>query len=153
LAYAEKIFDFSDEVVGKIEIRGYQPRKPVETITGSMLTAAISRLGRLNALEQTGKWKVWKKLLGEGLPSSETFYRTYSHLALAGFREGLRHIYRRLKRTKAIKKRRGFTVAVIDGHETSYSEKSRCSGCLVRNITVKDKKVQQYYHRRHLYTA
>jgi hypothetical protein len=38
-------------------------------------------------------------------------------------------------------------VAVIDGHETSCSEKSRCPGCLVRNITVKDKKVRQYYHR------
>lgn len=119
----------------------------METIIGSMLTAAMCGLGSLNALEQTGKWKVWKKLVGERLPSSETFYRTYANVELGGFREGLRHIYRRLKRTRALRKRRGFGVAVIDGHETSCSEKSRCAGCLTRTVTVKDRQVPQYYHR------
>ena len=125
MAYAERIFGLSEEIVGKLKTRGYQPRKPAEMITGSMLAAAICKLGSLNALEQTGKWKLWKKLGGEELPSAETFSRTYSHLELGGLRAGLKHIYQRLKRTKAIKTRRGFKVAVIDGHETSCSEKSR----------------------------
>ena len=147
LAYAEKTFDLSGEIISRVGTDGYQPRKPVETVTSSMLIAAISQMGSLNALEQTGKWKVWENFIGDDLPSAETFSRTFSHLKLDDLNAGLKHIYRRLKRTKAIKTRRGFKVAIVDGHETSCSEKTRCPGCLVRNITVKGKKVPQYYHR------
>ena len=113
MAYAEKIFDLSGEIIGKIETKGYQPRKTVGTITGSMLTAAISQMGSLNALEQTGKRRVWKNVVGDELPSADTFSRTYSHLELNGLRAGLKYVYQRLKRTKAIKTRRGFKVAII----------------------------------------
>ncbi len=91
--------------------------------------------------------KLWTRLVGSTLPSADTFARTFSHLDLEGLRELLKHIYTRLKRNKALGKLFGLKVAVVDGHETSSSFKSRCEGCLERTIKKKSGKVEQYYHR------
>lgn len=141
------MFGLSERILGRLITSRYQPRTSVEAIVGSLLTAAMCRSGSLNALEQTSRWRVWKRIVGGQLPSAETFARTYAHLELDGLRDGLKHLYQRLKRTKAIKRRRGLKVAVIDGHETNCSEKSRCPLCLERTITIKDQPVVQYYHR------
>jgi hypothetical protein len=51
-----------------------------------------------------------------------------------GLRQGLYHLYRRLKRNKALPGMRGWDVAALDGHESHASYRRHCSGCLQRIV-------------------
>jgi hypothetical protein len=62
----------------------------------------------------------------------------------ATLRQGMHHLYERLKRNKALPDLYGLAVAVLDGHETSASYRRCCPGCL-RRTTASG--AIQFYHR------
>ncbi len=51
-----------------------------------------------------------------------------------GLRQGIHHVYDRLKRNKALPDIGGLVVAVLDGHETTASYLRCCPGCLKRTM-------------------
>jgi hypothetical protein len=106
-----------------------------------------SRLGSLNALEEHRLSRFWKRWLGCSPGSSDTLGRVHAGLAAHELREGLHHVYSRLKRNKALPGIGGLSVAVLDGHETHASYRRRCSGCLARTIHTEQGERIQYYHR------
>lgn len=114
------------------------------------LVMALSQLGSLNALEQTGKRnRFWhSKWIGDDLPSAETIGNVAAKLACDSVRRLTKHVYVRLKRNKALKPfSAGIFVLVVDGHESSSSYLLHCAGCLKRTLhTPKGDKIQ-YYHR------
>jgi len=106
-----------------------------------------SRLGSLNALEEHRLSRFWKRWLGCSPGSSDTLGRVHAGLVAQELREGLHHVYSRLKRNKALPGIGGLSVAVLDGHETHASYRRRCSGCLERTIHAEPGDKIQYYHR------
>jgi len=106
-----------------------------------------SRLGSLNALEEHRLSRFWKQWLGRSPGSSDTLGRVHAGLAAHDLREGLHHVYSRLKRNKALPGIGGLSVAVLDGHETHASYRRRCSGCLQRTIHTEQGERIQSYHR------
>jgi hypothetical protein len=88
-----------------------------------------SRLGSLNALEEHRLSRFWNRWLGRSPGSSDTLGRVHAALSAHELREGLPHVYSRLKRNKALPGIGGLSVAVLDGHETHASYRRRCSGC------------------------
>ena len=115
----------------------------------SALAMALSRMGSLNALEQTKGNPFWKRWLDrEKLPSADTTGRVFAGIDCDTLRKALRHIYSRLKRNKVLKPPGGGMFAlIIDGHESSASYRCRCEECLTRTIHTKTGDRTQYYHR------
>ena len=107
----------------------------------------ISRLGSLNALEQDKGNRFWAKWLRRELPSADTVGRVYSQITLDSIRSLIHHVYSRLKRNKAIRKRYGLQALIIDGHEHTSSYLRSCSGCLRRRVHTRDEDHIQSYHR------
>jgi hypothetical protein len=64
-----------------------------------------------------------------------------------GLRQGIHHIYDRLKRNKALPDHHGTGIAVLDGHESHASYLQHCAGCLERIIHAGNKDRTQFYHR------
>jgi hypothetical protein len=111
----------------------------------------LTRLGSLNALEQTGgKRGAWNRLLGRGqhVPSADTLARVQTLLDPEDLRDLLREQYARLKRLKALPAPyHGLFALVIDGHESTASYRRCCGGCLTREIQTKSGSRTQYFHR------
>lgn len=74
--------------------------------------------------------------------------RICEHMDAGTLREGIHHIYERLKRNKALPDIEGLAVAVLDGHETSASYLRCCPGCLKRTLHTANGDREQFYHRR-----
>lgn len=106
-----------------------------------------SRLGSLNALDEHRASHFWKHWLGRPPGSADTMGRVHSGIAAGDLRQGLHHLYSRLKRNKALPSIGGLHVAVLDGHETHTSYRRHCSGCLERTIHAEHGDQTQYYHR------
>src|SRR5665213_3849331 len=64
-----------------------------------------------------------------------------------GLRQGIHHIYDRLKRNKALPDHHGIGIAVLDGHESHASYRRQCPGCLQRTIHTGNTDRTQFYHR------
>lgn len=109
---------------------------------------ALTRMGSLNALEQTKGNFFWKRWLGAELASADTIGRVFAQLETDDIRAIIRHTYSRLKRNKALEPAFGDLFAlIVDGHESSASYFRHCDQCLQRTIpTTKGDRVQ-YYHR------
>ncbi len=111
---------------------------------------ALSQLGSLNALEQTGERnRFWNsKWIGDDLPSADTIGNVATKLTRDSLRGLIKHVYASLKRNKALSPfSAGMFVLVVDGHESSSSYLLHCAGCLKRTLhTPKGDKIQ-YYHR------
>lgn len=110
---------------------------------------ALSRMGSLNALEQTKGNSFWRRWLGrEKLPSADTDGRVFAQVDCDAIRKALHHVYSRLKRNKALKPAFGSLFAlIVDGHESNASYLRSCKECLTRVVhTTKGDKIQ-YYHR------
>lgn len=113
----------------------------------------LTRLGSLNALEQTRDGHRWHRLLGGALPSADTIARVFSTLDLDGLRRINREIYARLKRRKALcPPAHGLMALVLDGHESHATYDRQCPGCLTRQIACQGKEAEgdkrtQFYHR------
>lgn len=113
----------------------------------------LTRLGSLNALEQTKSGHGWRRWLGGALPSADTITRVFRGIDLEAIRQIQRDLYARLKRGKALAPpAHGLMVLVLDGHESHASYDRHCTGCLTRTITSKgpdgeDVVRTQFYHR------
>lgn len=147
MGYAEKVFGLSLHVIGPVSDRRPEPRITTALVVKSALALFWTRLGSLNALEMTELTKSWKTWLGQSLCSADSMGRICEHMDADTLREGIHHIYDRLKRNKALPDIHGIAVAVLDGHETSASYLRCCPGCLKRTIHTASGDRVQFYHR------
>ncbi|MBU2257647.1 MAG: transposase [Candidatus Omnitrophica bacterium] len=109
---------------------------------------ALTRLGSLNALEQTQGNTFWQRWLSASLPSADTVGEVFTQVDLAGMRTTIKALYAKLKRNKVFKSSDPYgLVLIIDGHESSASYLRHCDGCLQRTLHTKDGDVTQNYHR------
>lgn len=106
-----------------------------------------ARLASINAWEQVGRARFWRRWLGESACSADTLGRVHALLDADGLRQGIHQIYERLKRNKALPDIYGLGVVVLDGHESHASYLRHCSGCLQRTIHGEQGDRIQYYHR------
>ena len=144
LRYAEKVFDLSTRVIDRVTDHRPRPRISTSLVVKAVLAVYWSRLGSLNALEMTRAAKLWNDWLGGPLCSADSLGRIVAGLDAPTLRQGIHHIYDRLKRNKALPDLQGLGVAVLDGHETSASYRRCCAGCLKRALGSGQ---TQFYHR------
>jgi hypothetical protein len=120
------------------------PRISTSRVVKAVLAMYWSRLGSLNALQMTQSAKFWKAWLGGPLCSADSLGRIVASVDTDTLRQGVHHLYERLKRNKALMDLYGLGVAVLDGHETSASYRRCCAGCLRR---IPSSGQMQFYHR------
>lgn len=120
------------------------PRISASLVVKAVLAIYWTRLGSLNALEMTRSAKFWKSWLEGSLCSADSLGRIVARIDAATLRQGIHHVYDRLKRNKALPDLHGLAVAVLDGHETSTSYRRCCDGCLKRSMANGQ---TQFYHR------
>jgi Transposase DDE domain len=141
------LYHLSEQILGPVRDPRRHPRIPVSILLKASLVMFWSRLGSLNALEEHRASPFWKRWL-EGAPgSADTLARVHAGIHADDVRQGLHHLYTRLKRNKALPSIDGLDVAVLDGHETHASYLRHCSGCLERTIHTERGDRIQYYHR------
>jgi hypothetical protein len=144
IRYAEKLFHLSSEVLDGVTDHRSLPRISTSLVVKAVLAVYWSRLGSLNALEMTRAATFWKIWLGRPLCSADSLGRVVASLDADTLRQGIHHVYDRLKRNKALPDLYGLGVAVLDGHETSASYRRCCDGCLKRTTASGQ---TQFYHR------
>jgi hypothetical protein len=147
IAYSEKVFHLSREVVAPISDRRPEPRISTAAVVKASLAMFWARIGSLNALELTAGSRFWKTWLGEAACSADSVGRVTALLEAEGLRSGIHAIYDRLKRNKALPDQGGLGIAVLDGHESHASYLRHCSGCRERTTGSGETKRTQYYHR------
>lgn len=147
IGYVEKVYGLSALVQG-IRDRRQRPRIPTQVVIRSILTMFLTRLGSLNALEQTRSSRFWRRWLGAPLPSADSLGRIMQEVDSDTLRQAHRALYRQLKRNKALPATsHGLMALVIDGHESHATYRRRCAGCLERRVkTCRGWRIQ-YYHR------
>jgi hypothetical protein len=147
LAYGQKIFLLLRLIDGVTDARK-RPRIATARIVRSVLVMLLTRLGSLNALEQSGPSRFWRRWLGGAMPSADTVGRVCELIEADSVRHINHELYRHLKRNKALAPPpHGLLVAVFDAHESHASYRRCCGGCLQRTIHGKSGDRIQYYHR------
>jgi hypothetical protein len=131
-------------VIDRVTDHRSLPRISNSSVVKAILAMNWSRLGSLNALGLTRTAKIWNTWLGAPLCSADSQGRIVAGIDAATLRQGIHHVYDRLKRNKALPDLYGLAVAVLDGHETSASYRSCCDGCLKRSMANGQ---TQFYHR------
>jgi hypothetical protein len=125
-----------------------QPRIATCIIVRSLLVMVVTRLGSLNAVEQTRSSLFWRRFLKNALPSADTLGRVAAQMEPDPVRQALLDLYTDLKRNKALPPPwHGLMPLVLDGHESHATEHRHCSGCLERTISTAHGEHVQYYHR------
>lgn len=125
-----------------------QEQIPTKVIIRAAVVMFLSRLGSLNALEQTSGSGFWRRWLGGPLPSADSVGRVCSSVDVDGPRAVMHRVYAKLKRMKALAPPpHGLMLAVVDGHETTASRKRCCPQCRQRTIHTKKGDVTEFYHR------
>ena len=147
IAYAEKLFQFSNTVVAGVVDRRRQPRIPASHVVKSVAVLFWTRMGSLNALELAAHSSFFRRWLAQPVCSADSVGRVTALLDAESLRRGIHHIYDRLKRNKVLPDHRGLGVAVLDGHESHASYRRHCPGCLERTIHTDQTERTQYYHR------
>src|SRR5258708_25893033 len=102
IRYAEKLFPLSREVSDDVTDHRSPPRISTSLVVKAILAVYWSRLGSLNALEMTRAAKFWKAWLGRPLCSADSLGRIVARLDADTLRQGIHHVYDRLKRNKAL---------------------------------------------------
>src|SRR5256884_4956162 len=102
IAYAEKIFQLSKDIVTQVSDRREKPRISTAAVVKSSLVLFWARLGSINAWEQVGRARFWQRWLEEPTFSADTLGRVHALLDAKGLRQGLHDVYERLKRNKAL---------------------------------------------------
>lgn len=148
LKYSDKVYRLSSLTNGVKDFR-IKPQVKTSVVVNSSLVMALTRLGSLNALEQTSQAVFWERFAGGELPSADTTGRVFARLNCDDLRSVIRFIYTRLKRNKNLKSALpgGLFALIVDGHESSNSYYRCCKGCLERVIHTKEGDRIQYYHR------
>ncbi len=147
IAYSEKVFRFSAELIAGITDRRVEPRIATATVAKSAAVLFWTRMGSLNALEMSGQSRFWKHWLGGPLPSADTMGNVHGKMDANTLRDAIHQVYGQLKRNKALPDNRGISLAIVDGHESHSSYLQHCSGCLSRTIHLPTGDRVQYYHR------
>lgn len=125
-----------------------KPQIKTQRIVGGVLVMLWSRMGSLNALEQTQGNGFWQRWIGGRMGSADTQGRVLSRLHCVSLRENIVFVYQRMRRSKVLDgSYQGLRVLVIDGHEQSSSYRRKCRGCLSRRIGEGERERLQYYHR------
>jgi hypothetical protein len=125
-----------------------QPQIATRVVMWSAVVMFLTRLGSLNALEQTKLSAFWSRRLGRKLPSADTIGRVAAGTDPADVRAVHHHLYSRLKRMKVLKaSSHGLIVAILDGHESHATFRRCCPRCLKRRVHTKQGDRTQYYHR------
>jgi hypothetical protein len=136
-----------DEAIAAIRDGRRRGRIRTSVVIRSALLLFLTRLGSLNALEQTRSSARWRRWLGADLPSADTLGRVMAGIELETLRGAIGDLYRNLKRGKALQATAGGLVAlVIDGHQSYSTYHRRCGGCLERRVKTKAGYRTQYYH-------
>lgn len=104
-------------------------------------------MGSLNALELAAHSSFFQRWIGQSVCSADSIGRVNALMDADGLRQGIHHIYDRLKRNKALPDHYGIGVAVLDGHESHTSYLQHCAGCLERTIHNGNTDRKQFYHR------
>lgn len=120
------------------------PRISTSLVIKAILAIYWSRLGSLNAVGMTRSAPFWKNWLRGPLCSADSLGRIVARVDAGALRQGIHHVYDRLKRNKALPNLHGLAVAVLDGHESCASYRRCCSGCLRRSMANGQ---TQFYHR------
>jgi hypothetical protein len=108
----------------------------------------VTRLGSLNAAEQTRTSSFWRRFLKDALPSADTLGRVAAQMDPDPVRKALQDLYSDLKRNKALPPTwHGLMPLVLDGHELHSTEERHCPACLERTITTAHGEHTQYYYR------
>jgi hypothetical protein len=124
------------------------PRIATSVIVRSLFVMVVTRLGSLNAVEQTGSSSFWRRFLRDALPSADTLSRVAAQMDPEPVRKALLDLYTDLKRNKALPApRHGLMPLVLDGHESHATERRHCAECLERRILTTHGEHVQYYHR------
>jgi hypothetical protein len=147
VVYSEKLFGISRQILPKCADTRKQPRISAAAVIKTTLVIFWGRLGSLNALKNTSQSAFWKRYLGGSLASADTLGRVNAGLASQPLRDGLRLVYLKLKRNKALRLNLGWMIAVLDGHESYSGYIRHCSACLQRNVPTPRGERIQYYHR------
>lgn len=147
IAYAEKIFRFSQDMVAPITDQRLEPRIATATVVKAAVVMFWARMGSLNAWELSARSRFWSNWLQAPMPSADTMGRVHSLADPTGFRDMIHTAYTYLKRNKALPDDRGITAAIVDGHESHSSYLRHCEGCLQRTIHGEQGDRVQYYHR------
>jgi len=147
IAYSEKVFQFSRTVIAGVGDRRLEPRIPTAVIIKSVAALFWTRMGSLNALELTAHSSFFRLWLRQSVCSADSIGRVNALMDAEGLRQGIHHVYDRLKRNKALPDHGGIGIAVLDGHESHSSYLQHCAGCLERTIHTGNTDRTQFYHR------
>lgn len=147
ITYAEKIFRFSRDLVAPVTDRRREPRMATATVVKAAAAMFWARMGSLNAWELSARSRFWTTWLQVPMPSADSMGRVLALTDPAKFRDAIHAVYSRLKRNKALPDNAGFTIAIVDGHESHASYLRHCHGCLQRTIHTEHGDRVQYYHR------
>src|SRR5438132_10078182 len=80
IAYAEKIFQLSKDIVTQVSDRREKPRISTAAVVKSSLVLFWARLGSINSWEQVGRARFWQRWLEETAFSAETLGRVHAVL-------------------------------------------------------------------------
>ncbi len=117
-------------------------------VTRCILGMFLTRMGSLNALEQTALSPFWRRWLKAPMPSADSIGRIAAVIELDPVRQALQQVYTQLKRNKALPAADGGLMALLlDGHESHSTYRRRCAGCLERIVKTKRSERTQYYHK------
>jgi len=134
--------------LGRVSDTRRRPRIPAGRAAKGLFVMMLSRLGSLNALEQSAGSAFWRRALDAPLPSADTLGRVAAGIPEEQLREIQRAHYARLKRNKALPvPPHGLVGLVLDGHELTSSERRVCKGGLIRTVGSEESPRQQHYHR------
>ena len=135
-------------LVGGVGDRRVRPRIATAVVLRAVVLLFVTRLGSLNALEQTRRTGGWRRWLAADLPSADSLGRIVSLVELEGLRLALRGLYQTLKRGKALgATSHGLFALVLDGHESHASYRRHCAGCLQRRVQTRHGWRTQYFHQ------
>jgi len=127
LRYGDKVLGLG-AVMARITDSRKRPRRTTRQVISSVLIMLLTRLGSLNALEKTKGHSFWKKGCGILPPSADSIARIMTCVGSATLREGLHHMYTRLKRNKAIiSSWQGLIPLIVDGHESHATYRRHCN--------------------------
>ncbi len=147
ISYAEKLTQLSARM-GQIHDRRLKPRIATHVVLRSVMVMFLTRLGSLNALEQTAGTAFWRRWLGAPLPSADSIGRIMALVEPDALRQLHQELYTQLKRNKALlPTSHGLMALVLDGHEAHATYRRCCDGCLERRVKTQAGWRIQYYHR------
>jgi hypothetical protein len=105
IAYSEKIFQLSKDIVTQVSDRREKPRISTAAVVKSSLVLFWARMGSINAWEQVGRARFWQRWLEEPSFSADTLGRVHAVFDANGLRRGIHDVYERRRSRRSRKPR------------------------------------------------